>query len=204
MNRRSLLKILSGFIVLPKSWTTGASARSSAAIASAQNAAALFSASDVATLAAIAEVVLPSALTDDDRRLAVRAFTSWFADYREGADMGHGYGSSTLRASSGPSPIARYRTQFAALDAAAAGRGAASFAALSRAARRDVIEAALDTPQRINRLPGQPTGANLVADFMGSWFNSQDGWNLCYQAEINRDSCRTIDDSLQPPRAIRG
>jgi hypothetical protein len=53
-------------------------------------------------------------------------------------------------------------------------------------------------------MPPRPTGANLVADFMGAYFNSQDGWNLCYRAEINRDACRTLDNSEKPPAAIRG
>ena len=163
-----------------------------------------FGAAEVATLSAIADVVLPSGLTADDKRLAVRAFVAWFTNYRQGADMGHGYGSSTLRGPSGPSPIARYPAQFAALDAAAAEKGTATFAKLPLAARREVVEAFLNQPQPVNRLPAQPTGANLVADFMGSYFNSQDGWNRCYRAEINRDACRTLDDSEKPPtRSIR-
>lgn len=155
-------------------------------------------------LGAIAEVALPTSLTADDRRLAVRSFVAWFANYRAGADMGHGYGSSSLRAPSGPNPVTRYPPQFASLDAAARQRGSTSFAVLPIPARREVVEAFLNTPQPVNRMPAQPTGANLVADFMGRYFNSADGWNLCYQAEINRDSCRTLDDSATPPRPIRG
>ena len=158
---------------------------------------------EVATLGAIADVVLPSTLTDDDKRLAVRGFVAWFTNYRQGADMGHGYGSSTLRGASGPSPIARYPAQFAALDAAAREKAATTFKNLPIPARREVIEAFLNQPQPVNRLPAQPTGANLVADFMGSYFNSQDGWNLCYQAEINRDACRRLDGSEKPPAPLQ-
>lgn len=197
MNRRTILKAIAAlFVARP---AIGAAR----AIAAAQPAAA-FSAGEVATLGAIAEAVLPSALTADDRRLAVRAFVAWFTNYKAGSDMGHGYGSSTLRAASGPSPIARYQPQFAALDAAAMPRGAATFAALPLVARREVVDAFLNSPQPVNRLPAQPTGANLVADLMGSYFNSQDGWNLCYRAEINRDACRTLDNSEKAPAAIRG
>ena len=200
MNRRSLLKTIGAFFVARRVvfGTRAAAASSGAAQATA------FAPAEVATLNAIAEVVLPSSLTADDRRLAVRAFTTWFANYRQGADMGHGYGSSALRAPAGPSPSARSPPHCAALEAAAAARGAKTFGALLVAARREVIEAALNTPQPVNRMPASPTGANLVADFMGSYFNSQDGWNLCYRAEINRDSCRTLDDSARAPRAIRG
>ena len=194
MNRRTLLKAFGALFV----------ARRAAVPVLARAQAGPFAAAELSTINAIAEVVLPTALTADDRRLAVRAFTSWFANYKAGADMGHGYGSSALRAPSGPSPISRYATQFAALDKAASEKGAQTFAALPAAARRELVESVLNGAQPVNRLPAQPTGANLVADVMGSYFNSQAGWNLCYRAEINRDSCRTLDGSEKPPTAIRG
>jgi hypothetical protein len=197
MNRRTLLKAIGALFVARQA------APLAAAAAQAGTAPAAFAAADVTTLGAIGEVVLPSTLTADDRRLAVRAFTAWFTNYRQGADMGHGYGSSTLRGPSGPSPIARYPPQFAALTAEAKQRGASTFATLPIAARRVVVEAFLNQPQPVTRLPAQPTGANLVADFMGSYFHSQDGWNLCYRAEIDRDTCRTLVGSEKPPAPQR-
>ncbi|HEY3884582.1 MAG TPA: hypothetical protein VGL62_05200, partial [Vicinamibacterales bacterium] len=44
---------------------------------------------DERMLDAIAEVTLPSAC---DRHAAVAAFQRWIRNYREGADMDHGYG----------------------------------------------------------------------------------------------------------------
>ena len=193
MNRRTLLKSMSALLV---------AGRASASAASAQ--ASTFTAAEIATLSAIAEVVLPSRLTTAERQRVVTSFVNWFAKYRQGADMGHGYGSSTLRQPAGPSPFPRYAPQLAALEAAAKERGGASFAALPLTARREVVETFLNQPQPVNRLPAQPTGANLIADFMGSYFSSQDAWNLCYQAEIRRDSCRTLDDSEKPPTPIGG
>jgi hypothetical protein len=156
------------------------------------------------TLGAIGEVVLPTSLGRAGRDAVVSKFAAWVRDYREGADMGHGYGSSTLRSPSGPSPAARYPAQFAALDDAARAQGAASFAALRLDARRTIIEAALNQPQPVNRLPSQPTGASLIADFMGSYFTSEEAWDRCYDAAIRRDTCRTLDGSERPPAAIRG
>ncbi len=161
-----------------------------------------FSAREIDTLSAIAEVVLPSDLNVQDRRRVVDRFVAWFVNYKPGADMGHGYGASTIRQPSGPSPVSRYPPQFAAIDAAARDRGAASFAALPVAQRREVIEKVLNDPQPVNRLPAQPTGASLVADFMGAYFTSADAWDRCYRAEIQRDNCRTLDNSAQQPRAI--
>jgi choline dehydrogenase-like flavoprotein len=50
-------------------------------------------------------------------------------------------------------------------------------------------------------MPAQPSGASLVADFMGAWFGSQQGWNACYRAEINRDyvpDARRIEREPKP------
>ena len=149
---------------------------------------------ETATLKAIAEVVLPSALARAGRDRVVTNFVSWVRNYKEGADRGHGYGSSNLSAPTGPSPAGRYPAQFAALDKAAATRGAASFAALAFDGRRAIVEAALNEPQPVQRLPNRPTGANLVADFMGFYFSSGDAWDLAYQAQIGRDRCRTLED----------
>ena len=161
-----------------------------------------FNASHIETLTAIAEVVLPSDLAAAERRRVVDRFVAWFANYREGADMGHGYGASTVRATSGPTPALRYPAQFASLDAAARDRGAATFVALDAPARRDVVEKLLNEPKPITRLPAQPTGANLIADFMGSYFMSAEAWDRCYGVQIGRDNCRTLGDSSEQPRPI--
>jgi hypothetical protein len=95
MKRRTFLEALAAVLVAGKTAVAGRLG------GQAQVAAAAFDADQTITLTAIAETVLPTSLTADDRRLAVRAFTSWFANYKAGADMGHGYGSSTLRAPSG-------------------------------------------------------------------------------------------------------
>jgi hypothetical protein len=163
-----------------------------------------FSTSEIETLSSIAEVVLPSDLGAQNRKRAVDRFVAWFVNYRPGADMGHGYGASTVRQPAGPSPAARYPPQFVALETAARERGAATFSALPAAARREVVEKLLNEPQPVNRLPAQPTGASLIADFMGSYFTSADAWDRCYRAEIRRDSCRTLDDSARQPAAISG
>ncbi|HUF46401.1 MAG TPA: gluconate 2-dehydrogenase subunit 3 family protein [Vicinamibacterales bacterium] len=170
---------------------------------SSQGARVELSAADLATLTAIAEVVLPSALGVDGRDLAVQQFAGWVRAYREGADMGHGYGASTLRRPSGPSPAARYPAQLAALDAAARAGGAPRFAALPMDARRRIIEQVLNEP-RVARLPGQPTGANLVADFMGLYYASPEAWDLAYQRRIGRDRCRSLEGSGERPPRTEG
>jgi hypothetical protein len=157
-----------------------------------------------ATLNAIADIVLPSELGAAGRQKVVAAFVEWIAGYKEGADRGYGYGASTIAAPTGPSPAQRYPEQFAALDAAAREKGAASFPALAAEARRSVIEAALNAGPGVMRLPARPTGANVIADLMGFYFNSADAWNLAYGARIDRDTCRGLAGSERPPAPIGG
>jgi hypothetical protein len=159
---------------------------------------------NIATIRAIADVVLPSSLGPARHDAIVADFAGWFHNYREGADRGHSYGSSTVSSPTGPSPARRYPPQFDALDKAAADRGAASFAALAIEPRREIVEAALNTPQRVTRLPARPTGANLVADFMGFYFNSPDAFDLAYNAAIGRDTCRGLEGSDREPARTRG
>ena len=163
----------------------------------------VFTPDQIKTLGGIAEVTLPSALDAEGRDNAVRKFVSWHVNYREGADMGHGYGNSTLRQKSGPPVSPRYAAQFAALDQAARAQGATSFAAASAAIRRAIAENALNTPQPVTRMPARPTGANLVADFIGMYFNSAGAFDLAYQAAIGRDDCRGLENSDQAPAPIK-
>jgi hypothetical protein len=154
-----------------------------------------------ATLRAVADVVLPSTLSIDDRQLAVTLFVDWVANYREGAEVGPGYGSPRLR-TTGPAPTAGYPAQLAALEAAARAGGAASLNAASLEKRRGIIEAALTVPQRITQLPARPNGAHVVADFMGLFFHGQQGYNLAYRAAINRDECRGLAGSEKAPGGL--
>ncbi|HSC27797.1 MAG TPA: hypothetical protein VLD67_11015 [Vicinamibacterales bacterium] len=157
------------------------------------------SAGQLTTLGAVAEVALPSALGRDGRDLVVEQFAAWVRGYREGADMGHGYGASVLRRRSGPTPARDYAAQFEALDEAARAAGGLDFAKLTVSERRVIIERSLDSPIRVTRLSSQPTGANLIADFMGFYYSRPDAWDLAYERRIGRDQCRTLEGSKDRP-----
>jgi len=158
-----------------------------------------FTPAQIATVRAIADVVLPASLRADQRDEAVRRFVAWVRGYKAGADRGHSYGNSQLQSATGQSPAARYPAQFDAFDAAARARAASTFAALAAGDRRAVIEAALNEPQRVTALPARPNGANLVADFMGLYFNSADARDVAYNAAIGRDTCRGLEGSEKEP-----
>lgn len=193
MKRRTVLQWLAGGLVAQRAVGLGGQAAS-----------ADLTDANVATLHAIAEVVLPVSIGERGRRDAIEKFVAWVRNYRAGADRGHGYGDSRLTAPTGPSPALQYPPQFAALAAQASSQGAASFAALAVDKRRVIVEAALNTPQPINRLPARPTGQNLVADVMGFYFNSPDAYNLAYNARIDRDNCRSLDGSERAPAPLDG
>lgn len=195
MKRRTLLQSFAALVALPP---LGRASRFAQTAGPAD-----LTDANIATLKAIADVVLPASLGAAGRDKAVAAFVAWVRNYKEGADRGHSYGSSTVSPPTPSSPAARYPPQFAALDQAAVAVGGASFAGLPPDRRRVLIEAALTTPQAVTRLPARPTGANLVADVMGFFFNSADGYDLAYNAAIGRDSCRSLDGSDREPERTR-
>ncbi len=151
-----------------------------------------------AVLMAIGEVVLPA---EADRKAAVAAFAGWIDNYKEGADTDHGYGNTRVRAT-GPSPARNYPAQIAALDAAARAKGAAGFTAASLDQRRAIVEQAI-ADAKVERLPARPTGAHIATDLMGHYLGSSPAQDLCYRANINRDACRGLPGSDQPPRPLR-
>ena len=159
------------------------------------------SAIQAGALLPIAEVVLPSELGRDGRNGAVSAFVRWIRNYREGADADHGYGTTRIRAT-GPSPARSYASQLAALDAAARGRGASSFAAASVDVRRALVSAAVHEA-RIDRLPRRPSGGHVAVDLMAHYFNSADAEDACYRAAIGRDSCRGLPGSENRPAPLK-
>lgn len=193
MDRRDLLKSLAAAAALPSLTSLDVLGQSVD-----------FTPAQIATLRALAESALPSSLGSSGRDDAVRHFVAWHRGYKAGADRGHGYGNSQLAPPSGPPPALRYPPQFAALDDLAKAHGATTFAALAPADRRTVVEATLNTPQRVTQMPPRPNGANLVADFMGLYYNGADARDLAYNAAIERDTCRGLEGSEKAPSALKG
>jgi len=146
------------------------------------------------TLKSVAAVVLPSELgragTDD----VVDRFARWLNSYRPYADMDHGYGFTRIRAT-GPSPLRAYGAQLRALDDQA-GRSA-SFVGLTAARQRAIVQQSLEG---VERLPVRPDGKNILADLMGFYFHGSEANDLCYRAEIGRDTCRGLPGSSRAPR----
>ena len=99
-----------------------------------------------------------------------------------------------------PSPAATYPAQLDALDDDARERGR-SFADLPLSDRQAVVEAAI-TAAKIERLPGRPDGGHVATDLMAFFFNSVEANDLCYRAQIGRDTCRGLTDRDERPAPL--
>ena len=156
-------------------------------------------AQDEVRLRAVAEVVLPGELSADRRSEIVDEFLRWIRNYREGAEMDHGYGFTRLRRTPA-SPAVRYPAQLAALDRAARARGA-PFERLDVDARRAIVEAGIESA-KVERLPSRPTGDHVALDLMAFYFHGAAANDLAYRAAIARDSCRGLPGSDGRPEAL--
>jgi len=186
MQRRTLLQMLAG----AAAWLR----LSPAVLAQAPG----LTPADEALLRALADVVLPTEIDPLARSSVVDDFVHWTKNYREGAEMDHGYGFPRLRRTP-PSPASRYPAQLAALDRAARGRGA-SFDSLDAGARREIVEAAV-AAAKVERLPVRPTGDHVATDLMAFYFQGPAANDLAYRAAIGRDQCRGLPASDERPKA---
>jgi hypothetical protein len=161
-------------------------------------AAAAHTQSDPATLDALAEAVLPAtALGRAGVRRASAAFRAWAADYREGAELNHGYGTSRLR-TLGPSPLTRWTKQLDELDAAAQTRHQKRFRELSVPDRTVLVRAAV-AGQRVDRMPSAVDAPHVALAVLAHFYDSSAATDLCYQAQIGRQTCRKLTDAPRKP-----
>ena len=146
-----------------------------------------------ATLRELAAVVLPASLGRPAIVQVAARFEQWVRDYRPGAEMEHGYGVTRIRFQPS-SPAAAYREQLSALKASLGG---------DPDAKRKAVAAAL-TQAGIDALPRLPDGKHIVSDLISFYFHSGQGYDLCYGAAIERDRCRGLDGSDNPPPPLKG
>jgi hypothetical protein len=152
---------------------------------------------DPQTLLSLAHTVLPSALGAAGIRRAADDFRRWMAEYREGAEINHGYGTSRLR-STGPTPATRWTKQLDDLNAAARARHAKPFTALGAAEREVLVRDALKN-ERVDRLPGVGDANHVAVGLLAHFYESPAATNLCYDARIDRAMCRPLSQSPRKP-----
>jgi len=150
------------------------------------------------TLQALAEVVLPSGLGPRGITREVQSFKRWMTDYREHAELTHGYGTSRIRYS-GPTPATRWMSQLDALDAVARKQHGSTFAGLSMAQREPLVRAALANAKR-DRMPSTSDADHIAVALIAHFYASSEANDLCYGVAIGRETCRPLAQSSQKPR----
>jgi hypothetical protein len=146
---------------------------------------------------ALGEAVLPAELGRTGTTAAVTDFQRWIAGYREGAELLHGYGTSTLERA-GPTPATKWAAQLDALEERARREGAASFAALPLERRRRIVRDELET-LKVDRMPSVGRAPHVALALLAHWYGTADATDRCYEAHIGRQSCRPLATSARKP-----
>jgi hypothetical protein len=151
---------------------------------------------NAALLAALGEAVLPAELGADGVTRAVAEFQQWMDGYQPGAEVNHGYGTGRIEhLPADPRP--RWRSQLAALDAAASGTGP-SFSALPRERRQALVRAAVQD-ERGDALPNALLARHVAIALLAHFYGSPAAVDLCYDAQIGRQQCRSLSAQRQRP-----
>jgi hypothetical protein len=156
--------------------------------------------SDPATLDALAAAILPSELGRAGLARATRDFRDWGANYHESAELVHGYGTSRLR-STGPTPLTRWTTQLDELEAQSRSTHQRRFSELTVAQRSDLVRAALQG-QRLDRMPPVVDASHVAVALLSHFYDSSAANDLCYGAQIGRQTCRPLSASSRKPLPV--
>jgi hypothetical protein len=152
---------------------------------------------DPKLLRALGAAVLPGELGPAGRERVVADFERWLTGYREGAELVHGYGTGEIRRT-GPSPALRWTTQLRELDAAARKQYGASLDRAGIPEREALVRAAL-AGQRMGGMPAIDRATHVSLGLLAFFYESAEASDLCYQAQIGSNTCRTLNASDQRP-----
>ncbi len=193
MKRRDLLKL--GATAAAALATTGVAAQESSPAIAID-----FLPRGLGGLWPVAQAVLPAEIGAAGQKAALVAFLAWIHDHDSGRYLEHGYGHTRVAKSAAP-PVEKYPAQLQALGAAARRRHGKGFGALDLAARRALLLEAF-AALKIDGLGERPSGRHVAADLMSHYFASIEANDLCYEAEIGRDSCRSLAGSGEKPAPL--
>jgi hypothetical protein len=158
---------------------------------------------DATLLGAVGTAVLPESLGGAGQRRAVAAFSGWLAQYTPVAEAMHGYGDAEITYTP-PDPAPGWQAQLAALELLARQSRGRGFAALSVAARREVLTVAL-RGHGGTRLPASPLEATHVAvALLAHWAASTEATDLAHGARIMAGQCRLLSTTTRPPLPLAG
>lgn len=151
---------------------------------------------------ALGEVILPQELDAAGVTKAVNEFERWIAGYREGAELVHGYGTSTLKWA-GPTPAIAWAAQLSSLDKQALRAHGRTFAALPLSARRALVQSDLDAI-KATVIPPLGRAPHVALALLAHYYSSSEATDLCYQAQIGRQNCRPLAVQARKPLPLAG
>ena len=146
------------------------------------------------TLKELAATVLPESLGRAGTDSVALQFVRWVQEYRAGAEMQTGYGTTRIRYKPA-SPAAIYLDQLDQLSSGALAQNGI-------AARRLKIAEALQAAN-ITDLPQAPDGVHIVSDLMTFYFQTSEANDITYLAAIGKDKCRTLKNCGNVPTALK-
>lgn len=155
--------------------------------------AAAWIADDAATLRALAEAILPSELGREGAARVAREFQRWIDNYREHAELVHGYGTSALRYAP-PSPRAKWSAQLAELR---------EIVGAPLASRREIVRARLKDV-RTDRMPAVGAASHVAVALLSFYYQRSEATDLCYRAQVGREQCRPLSASSRAPLPLAG
>ncbi|PHX96082.1 MAG: hypothetical protein CK531_08485 [Gemmatimonadetes bacterium] len=159
---------------------------------------------DVPSLLPIASVVLPAELGAGRVERAAIEFSRWIANYREGEELLHPYGSERI-STTGPSPATKWAEQVRALHESAVAKDPQRkpFANQTLRDRTAIVADALASVQFAARVPSPITAPHVALALLAHFLDSPDATNLAYNKEINAKQCRPLADSSKEPVTLR-
>ena len=149
------------------------------------------------SMRALGEVILPQELGAAGITKAVNEFERWIAGYREGAELLHGYGTSTLKWA-GPTPATAWAAQLNFLDKKAQRAHGRAFADLSIEARRALVQSDLDAINA-DGIPPLGRAPHVALAILAHYYSSSEANDLCYMAHIGRQNCRPLAAQTRKP-----
>jgi len=165
--------------------------------------AAAWIADDAETLRALAEAILPSELGREGAGRVARDFQHWIDNYREHAEIVHGYGTSALRFMRA-SPRAKWAAQLERLGNGKSEMGnGRPFKSLSLEQRRAIVVSEIKD-EKVDRMPDVASASHVALGLLAFFYGSSDAADLAYEAKIGREQCRPLAASPRKPLAIAG
>jgi hypothetical protein len=152
-------------------------------------------AADEATMRALALAVLPAELGSPGAAAVARDFQRWIDNYRENAELVHGYGTSALRFTR-PSPRATWAAQLETLRRT-------GFNEKTVDQRRAVVRNLLAN-DRLDRMPDIVGAPHVAIALLAFFYGSSQAADRCYEARVGRETCRPLSAAARKPLPLAG